>query len=154
MYALSKNAYLKLYLHAAKYPHRPVNGLLLSSPPTPGSNDVTITDAIPLLHHHTTLSPMMELGLDLANIHAKETGRVVVGFYQASEGSTQRLDAVGEKVAGRIKEGFKDAIAVVIDGVKLGSGDAIVVCPSFVPFSFSLILRRPSTNQATPPGSH
>ena len=47
--------------------------------------------------------------------YAESVGMKVVGYYQASE----RLDdtalaPVGEKVAGKIKAGFEDAIAFVV----------------------------------------
>ena len=55
-------AYLKVILHASKFPYATVTGLLLG---TQAAGVVTITDAIPLLHHWTDLSPMMEAGLQL-----------------------------------------------------------------------------------------
>jgi hypothetical protein len=61
-YSLSENAYLKIFFHAAKHPHLPVNGVLLGKQ---ASDVVVIEDVIPLLHHWTSLSPMMEIGLDL-----------------------------------------------------------------------------------------
>jgi guanine deaminase len=61
-YSLSENAYLKIFFHAAKHPHLPVNGVLLGRRT---SDVVVIEDVIPLLHHWTSLSPMMEIGLDL-----------------------------------------------------------------------------------------
>jgi ER membrane protein complex subunit 8/9 len=63
-YTLSHTAYLKIFFHAAKYPHRTVNGVLVGE--EEGSK-VNIVDAIPLLHHWTHLSPMMEIGLDLVS---------------------------------------------------------------------------------------
>jgi hypothetical protein len=65
-YTLTDQAYLKLFLHAAKHPHRPVNGVLLGNSTATGT--VVIEDAIPLLHHWTSLSPMMEIGLDLVSL--------------------------------------------------------------------------------------
>ena len=55
-YHVSQKAYAKIAFHAAKYPHRQVNGVLI------GNEDlgsVRIVDAIPLLHHWTSLSPSM-----------------------------------------------------------------------------------------------
>jgi hypothetical protein len=50
-----------------------------------------------------------------AGRHAESSGLKLVGYYQACE----RLDdtalaPVGEKVAGKIKQGFKDAVAFVV----------------------------------------
>jgi hypothetical protein len=55
-YSLNNQGYWKLLLHAARFPDKTVNGLLLGK----GSGDgVSITDAIPLFHQHT-LAPMLE----------------------------------------------------------------------------------------------
>ena len=65
-YTITHEAYLKIIFHAAKHPHLPVNGVLLGKPN--GSDQVVVAeDAIPLLHHWTSLSPMMEIGLDLVS---------------------------------------------------------------------------------------
>lgn len=61
-YTISPLAYLKLVFHAAKYPASTVTGLLIG---TVVGSEVTIVDALPLLHHWTTLSPMMQAGLEL-----------------------------------------------------------------------------------------
>jgi ER membrane protein complex subunit 8/9 len=131
-YTLSNQAYLKIILHAAKYPHRSVNGVLLGN--LSGSG-VVIDDSIPLLHHWTSLSPMMEVGLDLvsflvpclvlmhrpvdrndkAQTHAAVVGLKLVGYYQAcSRIDDTSLAPVGEKVAERVRGGFKDAVAFVV----------------------------------------
>lgn len=113
-FAVSKKAYAKMYLHAAKHPHKPVNGVLIGTFSQPTST-VIIEDAIPLLHHWTSLSPMMEIGLDLAKEHVREKPVQLVGYYQASD----RIDdvvlaPVGERVAERLREGFPQAVAFVV----------------------------------------
>lgn len=65
-YTLTDQAYLKVIFHAAKHPHLPVNGVLLGK--SASSATVVIEDAIPLLHHWTSLSPMMEIALDLVSV--------------------------------------------------------------------------------------
>lgn len=62
-YTLSARAYFKIFFHAAKHPHQPVNGVLVGKEESQGK--VVIEDTIPLLHHWTSLSPMMEISLDL-----------------------------------------------------------------------------------------
>ncbi len=62
-YTITGPAYIKLFFHLAKHPHQRVNGVLIGKE-TPGGG-VEATDSIPLLHHWTSLSPMMEIGLDL-----------------------------------------------------------------------------------------
>ena len=68
-YTVSHLAYIKVTLHAAKYPHKQVNGVLLGNTTgSAGQAQVEVTNAIPLLHHWTSLSPMMEIGLDMASL--------------------------------------------------------------------------------------
>ncbi|KAJ8082460.1 hypothetical protein PM082_008315 [Marasmius tenuissimus] len=143
-YTIHPPAYFKIFFHAAKHPHRQVNGVLLGSK---NGETVEITDAVPLLHHWTSLSPMMEIGLDLAGRHAESSGLQLVGYYQASE----RLDdtalaPVGEKVASKIKESFKDAVAFVIDGPRLGSEN-----PALIPYvTQSSSTWRPANESSAP----
>ncbi|KII90514.1 hypothetical protein PLICRDRAFT_173916 [Plicaturopsis crispa FD-325 SS-3] len=141
-YTVAYNAYLKIFLHAAKHPHKPVNGVLLGN--ASGSGKVTIDDAIPLLHHWTSLSPMMEIGLDLARTHASARGLQLVGYYQACERLDETaLAPVGERVAGKLREQFDGAIAFVIDGEKLGSEDAALI--PYLPSSATSASWRPAT---------
>ncbi|KAF9457438.1 hypothetical protein BDZ94DRAFT_1285275 [Collybia nuda] len=124
-YTISSQAYFKIFFHAAKHPHKAVNGVLLGNL---ANGTVSIDDAVPLLHHWTSLSPMMEIGLDLAGQYADSVGMKLVGYYQASE----RLDdttlvPVGEKVVSRIRAGFAQAVAFVIDGEKIGTDDAALI---------------------------
>ncbi|KAF8158536.1 hypothetical protein B0H34DRAFT_463374 [Crassisporium funariophilum] len=153
-YTITPEAYYKLFFHAAKHPHKPVNGLLLGtqSSPTPGGA-VVISDAVPLLHHWTSLSPMMEIGLDLATQYADEVGLRVVGYYQACERVDETaLAPVGEKVASKIKAKFADAVAFVIDGEKFGSGEAALL--PYTAISTSTSWRpTPSSHAAFTPGS-
>ena len=68
-YTISHQAYVKMTLHAAKHPHKPVNGVLVGKLSDLKPKTVLIEDAIPLLHHWTSLSPMMEIGLDLVSVN-------------------------------------------------------------------------------------
>ncbi|KAG6909424.1 hypothetical protein DXG01_000577 [Tephrocybe rancida] len=142
-YTFSETAYFKVFFHAAKHPHKPVNGVLLGKK---SGGDVVIEDAVPLLHHWTSLSPMMEIGLDLATQYADSVGLKLVGYYQASD----RLDdtslvPVGEKVAGKIKSGFSDAVAFVIDGDKLGTDEV-----ALIPYISSASSWRPYSGNPSP----
>jgi hypothetical protein len=64
-FQLADLAYTKLILHALKYPHQTVNGVLLGAHSQSVGQTVDIVDAVPLQHHWTNLSPMMEVGLGL-----------------------------------------------------------------------------------------
>lgn len=60
-------AYCKMMLHAAKYPHCAVNGILLSeclkSKDSKTSKNLVFMDAIPLFHICLHVSPMAEIAL-------------------------------------------------------------------------------------------
>lgn len=59
---LSKLAYSKIILHAFKYPHTSVNGVLLANEGS-SNHSVKYVDAIPLFHHNLGLAPMLEVAL-------------------------------------------------------------------------------------------
>lgn len=60
---ISARAYVKMCLHAARYPHAAVNGLLLA--PAPASGEcLCLTDCVPLFHSHLALSVMLEVALN------------------------------------------------------------------------------------------
>ncbi|GJJ14287.1 hypothetical protein Clacol_008551 [Clathrus columnatus] len=145
-YTLSHQAYVKIYLHAAKYPHKTVNGVLIGKKGKSREDSVAVLDAIPLLHLWTTLSPMMEIGLELAKTHAESRELLVVGYYQASERLYDNvLPPTGEKVVGKIREWFKDAIALVLDGNKIGSGEA-----GLIPYLYNGVTWRPDVSAFSP----
>ncbi|PFH50510.1 hypothetical protein AMATHDRAFT_75589 [Amanita thiersii Skay4041] len=127
-YTLSNQAYLKVFFHAAKHPHRQVNGVLLGK--TVNKDSIVIEDAIPLLHHWTSLSPMMEIGLDMAGQYAESVNLTLVGYYQACERPDDTsLAPVGEKICEKIKSKFEKAVAFVIDGALLGTSQ-----PALIPY--------------------
>ncbi|KAF7365047.1 MPN domain-containing protein [Mycena venus] len=140
-YSVSTQAYLKIFFHAAKHPQSSVNGVLVGKEEPSGT--ISIMDAIPLLHHWTSLSPMMSIGLDLAGRHAESMGLNLVGYYQACERvNDTALAPVGERVAEKLKDGFKNAVALVIDGEKLGSGE-----PALIPYISQGPTWRPYTGE-------
>lgn len=67
----SPRAYCKIILHAAKYPHCAINGLLLARIKNKNdgkSSELRIEDAIPLFHICLHVSPMAEIALTLVSI--------------------------------------------------------------------------------------
>ena len=58
-------AYAKLLLHAAKYPHCAVNGILLAedNKSSKEKKQIKFVDCIPLFHISLTLAPMLEAAL-------------------------------------------------------------------------------------------
>lgn len=59
---INAKAYCKLILHAAKYPHCAVNGVLLAKVSNK-SKELEFVDAIPLFHVGLNLTPMAEIAL-------------------------------------------------------------------------------------------
>lgn len=60
---ISARAYGKMCLHASRYPHAAVNGLLLA-PATRSGGCLCLTDCVPLFHSHLALSVMLEVALN------------------------------------------------------------------------------------------
>lgn len=58
----SPRAYTKMILHASKYPHLAVNGVLLASKEKSGKG-LQIVDTIPLFHQCLYVTPMAEVAL-------------------------------------------------------------------------------------------
>ena len=95
----SVRAYTKMIMHAAKYPHCSVNGLLLapitdqiqkigSSPSHQSSENpprTIFTDCIPLFHQIQGLTPMLEVALTQIEAMAKGAGLIIAGYYHANE---------------------------------------------------------------------
>ena len=63
--SFSNQAYIKPLLHAANYPSCTVIGLLLADA------EANVVDCLPLLHHWTDLSPMLEIGLSMVRCLAQ-----------------------------------------------------------------------------------
>ncbi|ETN64480.1 hypothetical protein AND_003779 [Anopheles darlingi] len=106
-------AYCKIMLHAAKYPHLAVNGLLLAETGKPG----VIVDAVPLFHQCLHVSPMAEVALVQVEAKASRANRQIVGYYVGSENfADNRFErAPGIRIADKIAENCSNACVAVID---------------------------------------
>ncbi|XP_030313634.1 ER membrane protein complex subunit 8 isoform X2 [Calypte anna] len=117
---LTTQAYCKMVLHGAKYPHCAVNGLLVAERPAgpprreqPGPSALFV-DCIPLFHGTLALAPMLEVALTLIDSWCKENSYVIAGYYQANERLKDASpNQVAEKVASRIAEGFNDTALIM-----------------------------------------
>ncbi|XP_061820169.1 ER membrane protein complex subunit 8 [Nerophis lumbriciformis] len=123
---LTSQAYCKMILHAAKYPHNAVNGLLVAEKGKEKKKEshphdpVLCVDCVPLFHCTLALAPMLEVALTLIDTWCKENNYVIVAYYQANECiKDPRPNQVAEKVAARISESFSDAAIVMVDSSRL-----------------------------------
>ena len=78
-------------------------------------------DALPLIHHYTSLSPMMEVALELSAAAAKERGLEVVGLYVVPRNDQTGLGRVGERVLGEMKVKFDGSFALVVSALSIAS---------------------------------
>ncbi|TNY21059.1 hypothetical protein DMC30DRAFT_416358 [Rhodotorula diobovata] len=127
-YSVSPLAYLKLVLHAAAYPSSTVVGVLLGTVVDRSTGAVTVTDAVPLLHHWSDLSPAMEAGLALAETFARQQGAALVGLYVANERlGDMRVPHGVQRAADAVRSQCAEAIVLVVDNEKLASGEPAIV---------------------------
>ncbi|CAG5116275.1 unnamed protein product [Candidula unifasciata] len=114
---VSLQAHCKLLLHAAKYPHAPVNGVLLAEDnKNKESKVVKYVDSIPLFHISLGLSPMLEMALLQIDAYCKSKGLVIGGYYQANENyNDNELNHVAKTIGRKIQENFHDACVLMID---------------------------------------
>merc|ERR1711976_128413 len=118
--SVSARAYCKMLLHAAKYPHCAVNGVMLAEKPkSKDSRTVRFTDAIPLFHLSLTLAPMMEVALIQIEEYCKSHGLIIGGYYHANEHYEETSPKIiAKRIATKIHENVSsvmDACLFMID---------------------------------------
>lgn len=118
---ISMRAYCKTLLHAVKYPHCAVNGLLLAEKPkNKDVKNILVTDAVPLFHVCLGLSPMLEVALLQVDHYCKTLGLVIAGYYQANEHYRDcNPDFFALRIADKIYENFSDAFMLMVENHKL-----------------------------------
>lgn len=116
---LSCLAYVKMYLHASQFPRCSVNGVLLSSSPAGGAA-LSITDCVPLLHTHLSLTPITQVALTQVDVWCSQTQQRIVGYYQANACvSDSSPTPCALKIADKISEQCPNAVLLMIDGEKM-----------------------------------
>ncbi|KAE8748931.1 hypothetical protein FOCC_FOCC004336 [Frankliniella occidentalis] len=112
-------AYCKMILHAAKYPHCAVNGLLLGRL-NKEKDELMLTDAVPLFHICLQVSPMAEIALTQVDQLAASKDLTIAGYYVANENiSDISVDRAANRIADKIAENFPPACFVVLDNQHL-----------------------------------
>ncbi|VDN43141.1 unnamed protein product, partial [Gongylonema pulchrum] len=93
--------YGMMVLHAYKYPHRPVVGILVGR--LTRTNLFIIEHAVPVLHESATLGMVMELALVSVETYCNMGKNSVVGVYFCNETlSDNSLDHNAVRVAEKI----------------------------------------------------
>ncbi|GLG99542.1 hypothetical protein R5R35_008365 [Gryllus longicercus] len=121
---LSVRAYSKIILHAAKYPHCAVNGVLLAEDPkskdSKKGKGLYITDAIPLFHICLQVTPMAEIALTQIDHMASNSGLIIAGYYLANENIKDvGIERAGPRIAEKIAENYSNAYLIVVDNQHL-----------------------------------
>ncbi|XP_078268867.1 ER membrane protein complex subunit 9-like [Rhinoraja longicauda] len=130
---ISPRAYVKMQLHAAKYPWRAVNGLLLAQRggADPSQPCLLLTDSMPLFHTSLALTPMLEVALNQVDLWSAANNQEIAGYYQANDQLTDRSpNLVATKVGDRVAEHMRGAVLIMLDNGKLSgeySGPAVMV---------------------------
>lgn len=88
---LTSQAYCKMLLHAAKYPHYAVNGLLVAEKTKEKKKDghsepVLCVDCVPLFHGTLALAPMLEVALTLVSRCQATRALHLVGLFKCLKG--------------------------------------------------------------------
>ncbi|MBN3319194.1 EMC9 protein, partial [Atractosteus spatula] len=117
---LSCLSYVKMFLHACRYPHCAVNGLLLSSSPAEGA--MCVSDCIPLLHSGLSLSAMTEVALNQVDVWCAQNQQRIVGYYQANASvSDNSPTPCAVKIADKIAEQCSSAVLVMVENSKVSA---------------------------------
>ena len=133
VYNLSKKAYLKIMLHAAKHPTLPICGYLIGRNNNSGgeseesanvsaeknNTDVKIVDAIPIFHTLPT-APMLEASALLVEELYKKEKYVIIGYYHANEHvNNKTLGIMGTMIAQSVDNNCPGSCALVVNGKEL-----------------------------------
>nr|XP_002124407.1 ER membrane protein complex subunit 8/9 homolog [Ciona intestinalis] len=135
---VSCKAFTKLQLHAAKYPHCAINGLLVACKQTlKESKAIEIVDAIPLFHQCIELTPMLEIALTHVDAHCHANDLFVAGYYEAPQHLPSSIEPsiFGSKIADKIHGNLESVLSgekgkslahlVVIDNKRITKTDSV-----------------------------
>jgi hypothetical protein len=81
-YNSNEKAYTKCLLHSIKYSSTHVNGILLG---TKTKTKIDILEAVPLFHSRLSLTPALEVALNIIEHMAHDKQMEIVGYYYTTE---------------------------------------------------------------------
>ncbi|TIC68454.1 UPF0172-domain-containing protein [Wallemia mellicola] len=110
--SINAQIHSKIIAHAGKYPECAINGILIGRL---DDKNVELVDAIPVQHLWNKLSPVLEMALQLVEIHAKSLNLQIVGLYEASELIDQHptLSSTTTHILNKIKSNANNSKHVV-----------------------------------------
>ncbi|TIB90028.1 UPF0172-domain-containing protein [Wallemia mellicola] len=119
--SINAQIHSKIIAHAGKYPECAINGILIGRLDDKNVELVglislmVLTDAIPVQHLWNKLSPVLEMALQLVEIHAKSLNLQIVGLYEASELIDQHptLSSTTTHILNKIKSNANNSKHVV-----------------------------------------
>eukprot|EP00035_Acanthoeca_spectabilis_P022136 m.442199 g.442199 ORF g.442199 m.442199 type:complete len:215 (-) comp18765_c0_seq1:70-714(-) len=110
---LAAPAYIKMMLHAAKYPTASVNGVFLGRVE---AGKAELLDTVPLFHSPLNLTAMLEVAFLQLDGYCSANRLQIMGYYQAHEHVDKTtMDAVFSSIANQITANNGSAVGILID---------------------------------------
>jgi hypothetical protein len=130
-------AFCKVILHATKYPHHGINGILVkkASSGDHSEKEITFCDCIPLLHMSKYVTPTMEIALAQVEQHCKRMNYEIAGYYQANQNLNDNSpDFVSQRIMDKLAEANPNVILVMVDNNQL---DSNLDCAPFIMYQIA-----------------
>ncbi|XP_022082440.1 ER membrane protein complex subunit 8-like [Acanthaster planci] len=118
---LSNRAYCKLIMHAAKYPHAALNGVLLAEKRKLKENKILrFVDCVPMCHLTLGLAPVLEVAFFQIDSYCQANGLIIAGYYHANEHlKDSNPSPIALKIADKIYDNCNEACLFMIDNTKM-----------------------------------
>ncbi|XP_028133705.1 ER membrane protein complex subunit 8 [Diabrotica virgifera virgifera] len=111
----TEQAYCKMILHASKYPHCTVNGILLTKS-SPNNKEVEFVDCVPLFHVCINLTPMAEIALMQIDEYASKKNLTIAGYYVAPENPRDTsFDKMYNRISDKIASNCSPSYVVIVN---------------------------------------
>ncbi|KAH9424429.1 ER membrane protein complex subunit 8 [Dermatophagoides pteronyssinus] len=124
---ISTKCYLKILMHAFRYPHGVVNGLLVMEKKKKSSGKSNrIVDCIPLFHSGHGLTPMLEVALNqVSNYLQNNTNYIIGGYYQANDHFHEIPAPIptvfAERISDKINEINPESVMIMLNDYNLAT---------------------------------
>ncbi|XP_053558330.1 ER membrane protein complex subunit 9 [Bombina bombina] len=114
---LCTRMYVKMCLHATRYPHCAVNGVLLGRR---GDGCVTLCDCVPIGHLFLPLSLSLEVALMQIDSWSASQGLYIAGYYQANSGLRDTSPSCAAlRTASLISEYQEDTVLIMMNNERM-----------------------------------